>query len=689
MNAPLAKTASRDARFVSAVLRRRARWLRKMLQPKTRQAVRFLPVLLQGSFRYPQLKGEAPGVRDMGFRPGWGALANGFGLPPPFAMQRSRALIESILVLPQEAGAAGAACDRALAVVLHNAERAEDHLLVEERLLAITGLLERAGLKLFSLPVREAQSHAVLLRRAVAFGAMIVGNLPQIAIDAADTVELDSRALAAHAPAPLAAIALLLLGGDHVSSPVQSLLEAKARGSSAVQLADPAKFAVEWTARLSGAGPLLRAALKLVDGEANELDLAAILSLCERLWTRLARATRTAPALRAELLGPGAPRALLPAIGKRLPPGRIELHSEGKTWIALVGTAPVARGGTRALALARALALVGQARQAAALVEPHWQPFAVELAKGTPFTALSIGSRNLPGPPFDPLNRGPSRELCIANAMLVRARPGRRPTATSLPELQAVQRLCESSLRKERVEIFAQSPDAQPAAMRLSRMLGVLSSETAAACEAGGQILFSRGSRLHRVSPRNFLSRPRLLPVDPEAPDLAFSPDRPQDVRAAAAVVQCRVELQGERAFLLFEDGRGARFSEQVPLSELEAYLEETQQVLRAITPSCALAVRAGHDVEQAVRTFTAPPKLATVNIAGTRPGPITLEIAGRNFSGAGDAAAMQIASSWPVGKLGRVSIKFQPGKADPMLALYTRSSVRRRLQARLDRIAL
>jgi hypothetical protein len=405
----------------------------------------------------------------------------------------------------------------------------------------------------------------------------------------------------------------------------------------------------------------------------------------------LARATRTAPALRAELLGPGAPRALLPAIGKRLPPGRIELQgTAGRNWIALLGDVPIARGGSRPLTLARALALVGQARAAAAPAEAAWQPFAAELAKGTPFTALSIGARSLAGPPFDPLNRGPNRELCIKDALIVRSRPGRRPTAMALPEQQAVARLCQSALRKEQVEIFAQTPDAQPAAMRLSRMLALLSAaDRPAACEAGGQILFSRNRRLHSVSPSRFLSRPRMVAVDPEAPDLAFSPDRPQDVRAAAAVVQCRVELMGDRAHLLYEDGRGARLREDIPLTELEPHLEETQQLLRAITPSCALAVRAGHDVEQAVRTFTAPPPLAVVSIAGTLPGPVTLEIAGRNFNGAGDAAALQIASAWPVGQRGRVSLRFQAGRADPMLALYTRSSVLRRLQARLTRIAL
>ena len=67
----------------------------------------------------------------------------------------------------------------------------------------------------------------------------------------------------------------------------------------------------------------------------------------------------------------------------------------------------------------------------------------------------------------------------------------------------------------------------------------------------------------------------------------------------------------------------------------------------------------------------------------------MTLRIGDRSFSGAGDAAAMQISSDWPMGKPGRVSVRFQPGAAHPLLALYTRSSVLRRLQARLKRVAL
>jgi hypothetical protein len=132
---------SQERRFLTAVLRRRVRWLRKAVQPKTLAAIRFLPVLLQGSFHYPQLKTEAPGVRGMGFRPGWGKLAAAVGLQPPYAMQRSRSLIEAILILPQ--------AGRALAIVLHGASKPEEQRLVDDRTAALQPLLEKLGVRLF------------------------------------------------------------------------------------------------------------------------------------------------------------------------------------------------------------------------------------------------------------------------------------------------------------------------------------------------------------------------------------------------------------------------------------------------------------------------------------------------------------------------------------------------------------
>jgi hypothetical protein len=671
---------STERRFVTAVLRRRARWLRQTLQPKTLAAVRFLPVLLQGSFHYPQLKTEAPGVRGMGFRPGWGKLAAAVGLQPPYAMQRSRSLIDTILILPQDARSA-------LAIVLHSASKPEEQRLVDDRTAALQPLLEKSGVRLFSLPVREANPQQ--LRRVLAFGALIAGSFPLEAVALADSPEGDSRALAAQAPAQLSAIALLLIDGAPLPSPVGAMIDARQRGVTARELADPARFTVEWTARMSGAGPLLRAALRLSRGDSESMELQPVLALSEKLWARLVRVTRSAPGLRAELLGPATLRLLLPAIAKRLPGKPLELQQEGRRWLAVMGDEVIARGGTQKLAHVRALALLGAAEGQPVKSTGVWNLLSAELAKGQPFCALVVGARSVSGPPFDPLNRGPGRELCLKDSLLVRIRPGCRPTAADLPDRAAVVQLAAAAQRRERVEIFAQTPEAQPAVARLSRIAALLSSGKASACEIGGEILVAREGRLRRVQPRKFLARPQFCAVDPEAPDLAFSPERPLDVRGATAIIQCRVDLQGGTAVLLYEDARGARFREEVPLPSLEAHLEETQAMLRVLTPQFAVALRTGHDVEQAVRTANPPPRLATITIAGALPGPITLEIAGRSFNGGVDSAALQIAADWPVGQRGRIAVQYQPGRADPLLALYTRSSVLRRLHSRLARISL
>ncbi|HEX4384670.1 MAG TPA: hypothetical protein VH083_17030, partial [Myxococcales bacterium] len=541
--------------------------------------------------------------------------------------------------------------------------------------------------RLFSLPVREA--NAQQLRRVLAFGALIAGSFPLEAVALADSPEGDSRALAAQAPAQLAAIALLLIDGAPLPSPVMAMMEAKQRGVLARELSDPSRFTVEWTARMSGAGPLLRAALRLWRGDSESMELQPVLALSEKLWARLVRVTRKAPGLRAELLGPATLRLLLPAIARRLPVAPLELQQEGGRWLAVMGDEVIARGGTQKLAHARALALLGAAQGQPVKSVGVWNQLTAELAKGQPFCALVVGARNVPGPPFDPLNRGPGRELCLKDSLLVRVRPGCRPTAADLPDRTAVMQLAAAAQRRERVEIFAQSPEAQPAVARLSRIVTLLSSGKASACEIGGEILLARDGRLRRIPPANFLARPQFCAVDPEAPDLAFSPERPLDVRGATAIIQCRVDLAGETAVLLYEDARGARFREQVPLPSLDAHLEETQAMLRVLTPHCAVALRAGSNVEQAVRTANKPPRLATIIIAGTLPGPITLEIAGRSFNGGVDSAALQIAADWPVGQRGLIAVQYQPGRADPLLALYTRSSVLRRLHSRLARISL
>jgi hypothetical protein len=681
-----------ERRFVTAVLRRRMRWLQNVVQPKTLAAIRFLPVLLQGSFHYPQLKTEAPGVRGMGFRPGWGKLAAAVGLRPPYAMQRSRSLIETILILPQ-AGGAGFAGDarniggRALAIVLHCASKPEEQRLVDERTAALQPLLEKLGVRLLSMPVREANPQQ--LRRVLAFGAMIAGTFPLEIVVLADSPEGDSRALASQAPAQLAAIALLLINGAPLPSPVAAMIEAHQRGISAADLADPSRFAVEWTARMSGAGPLLRAALRLSRGDSESMELQPVLALSEKLWARLLRVTRNAPGLRAELLGPATLRLLLPAIEKRLRLLPLEFRQEGGRFLAVMGDEVIARGGSEKLAHARALALVGAARGEPVRSSGMWSQLSAELAKGQPFCALVVSARNVAGPPFDPLNRGPGRELCLKDSLLVRSRPGCRPTAAELPDRMAVMQLAAAALRRERVEIFAATPEAQPAVARLSRIAALFSSGKASACEIGGEILLSREGKLRRIRPARFLARPQFCSIDPEAPDLAFSPERPQDARTATAIIQCRVELDGANAVLLYEDARGARLREEVALQTLEVHLEETQALLRVLTPQCAIALRTGHEVEQAVRTSAEPPSLATVTIAGTLPGPITLEIAGRSFNGGVDSAALQIAADWPVGERGRIEVRYQPGRADPLLALYTRSSVLRRLKARLARISL
>lgn len=735
-----ARSPLTPARAVGAILRWRMRLLGRTLaarNPRLWEALRLLPVLLSGSFRHPAFCSEGPGVDGLSFHRGWGALANAFGLPPPHRLQRHKRLIEGVLLVPGRGAAT--------VLVLHRAESDADRQAVEERLAAAQALFHAGGarLDLVALGPREQPDAGPALRRAIAFGGLLAGAIPEAAVRAADAPEPLAAELAKDAPEPLAAIALLLLGREPAPSPVASAIEALQRGHSARSLARPEAFAVEWTARRSGAGPLLRATLRLIDeggAPTGAMDLQAVRTLGERLTLALLHGVRRSALWKdrplrqrflGELLTAGIPRVLRPALLRRLPAHGEpeELRRVDGRFELVVGGVVVERGASEEQVRARYLALFAHEQSPPAHGPGPWDSIRARLARRGDRAGLLLSLSHAsapgaaPGAPFDPLNRGPARELGLSASLLLRFAPGRRPTARKLEPARAVELVLQAAARGAEVEIAGPTAEDQPAALRLTRLAAFVKApgKLPLAIEAGGLVLELRAGNLRRQQMQRYLRRPRRVACDPEAPDLSLHPEQRQPVLAEdpapppagtgrpphlsaradhRQLVLCRIEVAGAGASFLWVNSSSVLLREEIPLGRVEAHLAEAQEILRTLSPACAIAVRASAEVEKAVRSTAQVATLARMVVGGLLPGPLILETSGRRFhtiaEGGWDSAAAQVSSLWPMGASGRLALHFSPGSFDAalpssevaLLALYTRSVVLRRLGARLARFS-
>ena len=96
------KADDASTRTLNAVLRWRLRWTLSRLPAEQVQALRFLPARsCKPASATPPLRGEAPGISRLKFRRRWSTLARTFGLPPPSSMQRAKAAVEALLLIPR------------------------------------------------------------------------------------------------------------------------------------------------------------------------------------------------------------------------------------------------------------------------------------------------------------------------------------------------------------------------------------------------------------------------------------------------------------------------------------------------------------------------------------------------------------------------------------------------------------
>jgi hypothetical protein len=723
---------------LTAVLRWRLRWLRTVVPERALRAARLVPVLLHASFERPRLEDDAPGVSGLRYRRSWSSLARSFELPPPCRAQRAAPLVEAILTIP-------AATGLEVLVLVAPSLRADDRRWVGERAAAAQEHLaaQRAPLELRVLDPSSLTEDPAAAHGALAFGALVGGRLSAgawAALEAAARWPVGPAvmaALAIAAPTPLAALALTLLSSRPAAAPLDVAAALLRKRQPARAVADASVLAVRWAAagripqyaelertlELARAhrprpappprvpGTLAPAPAVARPSAGEVLDLGHTLGLAAARAIHGARRHGIGPAARRawrEAVGTDLPRALVPALHAALSGAggfRSELVRSGPAHeVRLPDGAVLGRGGTPVQARVRALSLLATAALDPLVehAEAPWRSLAPRLAQRREKASrvLVVEPAAPSGPPFDPLNRGPSRAVGFAGALEVRLAPGRRPSARVLTGEQAVDRLVRAAAQREATEVVPARSEAHPVAARLAQVAGLVREargEVPVALEAGGRVLVPAHGSLRSYALARFAARPRAYTADPDAPDLALSPgERRRLAIGGAHTVECRAHLLDElRAAVLYADGARGQLREVVFLSELEEHLRESRAILQAAHAGAILAVRLSDDLEPAIRRMGAAGAPVPVAVRGRLPFDLQVEVRGERYGGSSgrswSAAAVALLEAWPRGGEARISvsavtISSQGHRAGGLLALYARAAVVRRLRIHLVR---
>ncbi len=721
---------------LEAVLRWRARWLHRTAPPRVRQAARVFPVLLHASFQRPGLDGEAPGVLGMRYRRSWASAARAFDLPPPWRAQRGTCLAEAVV-----------ACSGPDAleflVLVPRGLRADERLRLEDRVGAAVEVLRGGGVTANAAlldPVQLAAWESAL--RAFLFGALVAGRPAPPTWSGLEQacgalVDPDALArLAGAAPTSFCALGTVLLAAEPCPGPLAAISEALAKGVAARHLADPDFALATWARGRPGVGEDLDAALRLARAAASPdcaepVEPGAAVRLGRRLahgYLRIAHRSRTlraSPRWR-EPLGPGFPRVLLPAVGQLLSAlasyGSLDFDPVPAAHgfeVRLRDGTPLGHGATPVQARVRALALAAEAGGEALLadIQPPWRALALRMLRARERPTFLLVAEPATGsePPFDPINRGPRRELGFPAALVARLGPGRQPSARVLAADEAVESFLRAALRKTDVEVVPSRNEARPVAVRLAHVAGLLGArvegvDTAqapaasgpVAIEAGGQVYLASGDRLLRYPLSRFLARPRVFTADPDAPDLALGPGERKGQRwPASGMIQARVYLlDAQTAAVLYADGAGTHFRELVLLRHLEEHLRDARATLLEAQPGAVLALRIGHEMEPALRKVNAAPAAdrLEVLVGGVLPLRLQVRIAGEWFGGlpvrpGWTAAALAALARWTPGYEGHLACRsaraIPPrGTGNGLVALYARSIALRRLRSHIARQA-
>jgi hypothetical protein len=525
---------------------------------------------------------------------------------------------------------------------------------------------------------------------------------------------------------------------------LNALLLAAAKGFTASWLADVELFCTLWVAGASqhperifelasyvAASPRTR---QLARGWAEKSkstsffsihseaapDMASVLRLGRELAISTAKSVRRAPAesaramrkyLREEVLRTGFPKVLLPTLGAAI--REFETRQEGLelravetgTLVEIQGRsgAVLGKGRTSEQAWVRALSLAFSALGRASVppsAPREWQAVSRHLVQIPHKRAatLAIEAAEVPGPPYDPLNRGPHRRFGFANSLALSLSPARRPSARRLSAAGTVETIVAEATRGTQVEVVACSGDAQPTVSRLARLVHrcrTLTPDVPLAIEAGGRVLAWGAREPKWFSISGFLSRPRQMKPDLEAPDFGAGVAMPRSMRSNAASIDCLVWATDEHhAGILYADADGFYLREEVPIQRVEQHLTEAQVLLRQSPSPAVLSIRVAAEIAEVVeRRVRASDECIDVTVSGLLPFGLRVELLGERF-GAGEplswtAAAEAVLSHWPVGIKGSlrvhsVFVEHNHRIVSGIARLYARSVARRRLMAHI-----
>jgi hypothetical protein len=494
-----------------------------------------------------------------------------------------------------------------------------------------------------------------------------------------------------------------------------------AAGLGAPQLADPGVACAQWALPVVEQGEALGRLLSWLgpppqDPQAAVQEAAAheVLETGRALALACASAVRRLPRaeaadlrerVRRDLLGAGLPRLLLPMLGRKALQLGPAVAERGRSYAVHLEDGGVASGGrTLIQARVRALALRAQAGRSLLPTGNVLQDL-IEARLGRtvlrPTLFLIAEHAAVAGPPFDPLNRGPERAIGMRSATAVHLHPDRRPSAWRLRPADALRRLVVDALAGLDVEVVPYSPEAQPVAARLARLAEFVGQAHPAppAVAAGGLVLVAAGGHLRRQPLGRFAQRPTSCTPDPEAFDLALAPERGtrfQTNLVQRGVLESRTfQISDELGCVLTRDDAGRLLREEVPLDRIEDHLRESRDLLRLCTPVATLAARLSDQLETVLLVHRRQLPRLPIQIGGRLPFALWVEVEGERIglghAGGWPALTQALMSRIPFGgefRIGvdRVSVLVGGKPAAPILQLYARSLVLRRLGARLHR---
>jgi hypothetical protein len=628
------------------LLRRRTTWLLPQLELKARAFVRLMPLLLTARFRRPGFDAEPPGVRLPSRRRRWGVLCQALELPPPSSIGAPATWVQSVVLAPGLDGRFQ------VLVLLADGVPPSELPRVLNRMKAITELAEKQCPGLEVRLGSRAELHPALMTWA----AVCAGEVPPMADGPLDRLELISRA------PTRTARCLALLMGEH-RHPLEVVREGHAPSS-------PEAFAAHCST-----DPIAAASLHCDLGTLDDVRTIGrtLRSACIAALRRAPIADRSSlrVLLREELFTsslPGVFRLSLEKLTARRKP--IERRTSSG-WALAVDGLELARGESldhlRAAAVAQSPLL--------APPEAPW-PRVAQLLHQTPRRNLVM------------VETAPTRHLVIGFS-----RSG-RPHARRVDAEGLLRFALRSRVNGVACEVVASLGSEQGLVTRIAQIAS-LSTSGPVAIEVGQRVLMAEAHRIRSLPLSTAFARPRRITWLPSDPELAHSLRRPTGT-TLPTVHATAWPLGDHGASIIFLDSQGEVFRDEVDRRDLESWLVESRDLLRAgapptlmsVTVHPALAALAGRKMDSSTQVLPLDVEC--------HPDATLVWLDGEVFCGprmlSWTALAEAVLSHWPPGTSGRVGVRrisFVDGlePRSPLELLAVRSRVVRRLRVGLGRL--